>query len=200
MLEYVQLKYMSTNITHGLTPEEDIELQALFKKWAAAGGGAFSDATFTYLAYALPTPCIETVILRETNDVIEVLLIKRPDNDPVWPNCIHSPGGALRRADYKRDDVNPINGVFERVQRNELHNNFIDTPVFVGMRHYSTNRGPEVVHVYLAQISSDAQVPESQWVDVSKLNELPNFIKHQIVPINDAVNFYLKTRKSVHIM
>lgn len=178
-------------VTDGFTPEDDAEMQRLLRKWAKAGGGAFADATFTLLAYALPQPTIETVVLRRNTDGVEVLLIPRPQGDPIWNGMLHSPGQALRRMDYFRSDGIPVNGPFERVQKGELKCEFTSVPQFVGVAQYMTERGPEAMHCYLAQVPDDATLPsDAVWMDVKDLKDEPRFIQHQTVPVRMAEKFF----------
>lgn len=174
--------------TDGFEPGDDKKVVEILKKWQ---GGVISDALFTQLAWMLPQPTIETVILRENNAQIEVLLTRRPEDDPVWPGARHSPGQVLRHMDYKRPDNTPLNGPFERVQEHEIKTKFLHDPEFVGVAQYMTKRGPEAVHVFLAAIDPKATLPEGAiWHPVDQLEKLDNFMQHQIIPISLAAKHF----------
>ena len=180
---------MATLITDGFDQGDDEKVVSILKKWK---GGVLSDILFTKLAKILPQVCVETVILRKNNRKIEVLLVSRPDGDPVWPKMIHSPGGQIRAVDFHRKDKKVVNGVFERVQKNEIRTNFILEPVFVENIERTTKRGSEVAIVYFTQIEEDSGLSkEIIWCDVEKLENLPNMMKDQIEMIRNVAKFYL---------
>ena len=131
--------------TDGLTLEEDGELARLLSKW---NGGRISTPVFTELARMIPQPIVEVVLFRGNDNVLETLLIPRPADDIVWPGMLHTPGAAVRTSDFRREDKNPLNGVFERIQRGELNSDFAYTPVFADRLHRLGDRGPEVAEVY----------------------------------------------------
>jgi hypothetical protein len=179
---------MANTLTDGFSPGDDDQVVGILKKWQ---GGPLSDLLFTTLARMLPQPCVETVVLRRKNNSVQVLLVPRPPEDITWPGMLHSPGQALRAMDFQRPDEKPMYGPFERVQKNEIKADFIGEPEFVGVAQYSTRRGPEAVHVYLAQIAPDTALPENvQWCDVDKLPEMKDFIQHQLTPIRMAVEYF----------
>lgn len=182
------------NTTDGFDPEDDEKVISTLKKWK---GGVLSDELFTQLAYIIPQPTIETVVLRKKENAIEALLIPRPAHDSIWPGVLHSPGQALRKMDYLRTDNTPLNGPFERVQSLEIKAKFLHTPEFVGIAQYMTKRGPEAVHIFLASIAEDSALPENAiWKRVDDLPQLTNFMDHQIIPINMAKNFFLTKNKN----
>src|SRR3989344_6602364 len=135
--------------TEGLTLEEDRRLVELLNKW---NGGRISTPAFTEIARMSPQPIVEVVIFRMIEGRLETLLIPRPEDDVVWPGMYHTPGAALRAADFHREDQNPLNGPFERIQRGELGSNFAYTPIFAGRLHRLADRGPEVAEIYVAEL------------------------------------------------
>jgi hypothetical protein len=185
---------MTNTFTDGFSPGDDKRVVAILKKWR---GRALSDQLFNTLAGIFPQPTVETVILRHRDTEVEVLLIPRPEGDITWPGMLHSPGQTLRAMDYHRPDNTPINGPFERVQQYEIMTNFSRPPQFVGVAQYSTARGPEAVHIYLARIPEDARLPQlAGWYNIEELENLDNFIQHQIIPIRLAVDFFIKNNRS----
>lgn len=174
--------------TEGLTPEEDRELAALLGKWT---GGRISTPVFTEIARMSPQAIVEVVIFRMNDGVLETLLIPRPEDDIVWPGMYHTPGAALRTADFHRDDDNPLNGPFERIQRGELGSEFKESPKFAGRLHRLGGRGPEVAEVYIAELPEDVQTPEAHiWYPAADLPNNPKFIQHQLGHVQIAERVY----------
>ncbi|MBI2327624.1 hypothetical protein HYU92_04890 [Candidatus Curtissbacteria bacterium] len=164
--------------TEGLTPQEDQDLVALLSKWT---GGRISTPVFTELAGMIPQPIVEVVLFRKNGDTLETLLIPRPEDDIVWPGMYHTPGSALRAADYHREDHVPLNGAFERIQRDEFKAEFAHTPTFAGRLHRLGDRGPEVAEVYVAELPEGlATQPNHVWYAVEQLEQNPKFIQGQL--------------------
>ncbi len=176
--------------TDGFDPGDDEKVITILKKWK---GGTISDKLFTTLAWMLPQPTVEMVIIRERNNTLEVLLIPRPPDDLVWPGFLHIPGQVLRRMDYLRDDNTPMNGPFERIQKYEIQTSFSRPPEFVGVTQYMTKRGPEAVHIYLSAIAENASLPQGAiWIAIDDLPKIKKFISHQIIPIKMATDYFIK--------
>ncbi len=173
--------------TDGLTPEEDKQLAGLLSKWR---GGRISTPVFTQLAAVTPQAIVEVVLLREREKVLETLLIPRPDDDIVWPGMFHTPGVALRTSDYYREDQNPLNGVFERIQR-EINSEFVSPPTFAGRLHRLSERGPEVVDVYMAELPESTKIKPGQvWHPVEQLPTNRKFIQGQMGHVTIAAIAY----------
>lgn len=179
---------MPRQLTDGFSSGDDELAISILNKWT---GGPLSIGLFTVLAKITPQYCIETVVMRMHNSKIQCLLVTRDSADPVWPGMIHSPGSALRAADYDRRDKNPLMGPVERVQNNEIMLKFIGDPEFVGMDYYRTRRGPEVVHIFLAQVPENSVLQSNAaWYNVEDLGSLDNFLTHQVVPIGRAAQYF----------
>jgi hypothetical protein len=183
---------LMADITDGFDPGDDEIVVEKLKKWK---GGRISTPLFTALAGMLVIPVLETVILRKYKSNIQILLISRPPDDIVWKGMIHSPGGALRRMDYYRDDKLPNNGVFERIEKAEIKTKFVKTPKFIGLiiPERPSPRGPELAQIFLAEIKNDTVLPpEAGWYNVDDLPKMSNFIQHQLPAVNMAVNAFKK--------
>lgn len=175
--------------TDGLTQEEDLELATLLSKW---NGGRISTPVFTELARIIPQPIVEVVLFRRNGEMLETLLIPRPADDIVWPGMLHTPGAAIRTADFHREDQNPLNGVFERIEHGELNSDFAYTPVFVGRLYRLGARGSEVAEVYFSELLERLQRRDHVWCPVDKLAENPKFIQHQLGYVTTAAEQYKK--------
>ena len=173
--------------TDGLTLEEDGEVDKLLSKW---NGGRISTPVFTELAKMIPQPIVEVVLFRKNGAILETLLIPRPADDIVWPGMLHTPGAAIRTSDFHREDQNPLNGVFERIQHGELNSDFAYTPVFAGRIHRLGDRGPEVAEVYFTELPEGSYQQHHVWYPVDKLAENPKFIQHQLGHVMIAAGFY----------
>lgn len=179
--------------TDGLALEEDRELAKLLSKW---NGGRISTPVFTELARMIPHPIVEVVLFRKNGEVLETLLIPRPADDIVWPGMLHTPGAAIRTSDFYREDQNPLNGVFERIQAGELNSDFAYTPVFAGRLHRLGGRGPEVVEVYFTELPEESHQQHYVWYPVDKLAENPKFIQHQLGHVSIAAEQYINTKRA----
>lgn len=178
--------------TDGLTIEEDKQLTSLLAKW---GGGRISTSVFTELARVIPQPIVEVVLFRKNSGVLETLLIPRPKDDIVWPGMVHTPGTAIRASDYKREDKNPLEGAFERIQNGELQGGFETDPTFAGRLYRNGDRGAEVVEVYIAELPEDFKLLEGQeWYPVEKLANNSKFIQGQLGHVKLAAEQFRKIK------
>lgn len=164
--------------TDGLTREQDEQLVDIFSYWR---GGRISNRVFPSVARLTPQACVETVILRRKDNLLETLLIERPPSDTVWPGMLHNPGQALRLSDFKREDGDPVNGPFERIQKGELHAEFSRRPIFVGNDYRMTERGAEVAIVHIAELKlGTVDRDDYVWWPVDELAGNERFIQHQL--------------------
>ena len=177
--------------TEGLTLEEDRRLVELLNKW---NGGRISTPAFTEIARMSPQPIVEVVIFRMIEGRLETLLIPRPEDDVVWPGMYHTPGAALRAADFQRADQTPVNGAFERIQRGELSGEFADAPTFVGWLDRLGDRGPESARVFIAELPEGYDHPDHIWYSVDQLAQNPKFIQHQLPHVLMAAEQYVQMR------
>ena len=140
----------------------------------------------------IPQPIVEVVVFRKSGEILETLLIPRPADDIVWPGMLHTPGAAIRTSDFRREDQNPLNGVFDRIQRGELSSDFAYTPGFAGCLHRLGDRGPEVAEVYFTELPEGLGQQHHVWYPVDKLAENPKFIQHQLGHVTLAAEQYRK--------
>ncbi len=182
---------MHNETSSGLSKKEDLLLSSLLKKWQKNGEGIFSDLTYSYLAEIVPATAIETIIFRKRNNIIEVLLLKRDEHDPIWPGMLNCPGKLLRRSDFYRDDNDPLNGALERIQKDELGCRFLSRPKFVDIIFLKNRRGPVTILCYLAKIDENAKIPVgAKWVKYNKISVEKSFIDSETKPINSAYGAY----------
>lgn len=178
---------MGVKITDGFDPGDDEKVVSILNKWK---GGILSDQLFA--AVSKLTPQISTIIVlfRKNGDILETLLIKRPEDDPTWPGILNLPGKMFRGADFERKDGNPVNGPLERIQESELQTK-LDNIKFAGVAYQNTKRGPIVVIVHIAEISMDfAGKPGWVWRDVAKMSQFSDMIPTEMEAIEVAIKAF----------
>jgi len=132
------------------------------------------------------TPIIELVPFRlNSKGDIEILLKKRPKNDPDWPDMLHTPGTVLRATNI--DDG--IENALKRIATDELKIHKIPTPSLTGPPlFHRVNRGVELASIYYVDLSN-VKV-EGDWHEV---NNLPDrIVSTQIEFINIALEKFKK--------
>jgi len=189
---------MGTLITDGFDPGDDERAVSILKKWK---GGVLSDQLFTTISKMGPQVGVITILFRKNDKILEVLLLPRPKDDPLWPGMLNLPGKMLRSADFKREDGNPVNGPFERIETNEVKAKFASEPVFAGLAFQSTDRGPILALVYIAELAGNQDSQKDYvWADANKLEDIKNLIKTEIIAVNVALKSYLASLHSQHIL
>jgi len=186
---------MSVKITDGFAPGDDEKVISILSKWT---GGYLSDRLFIKLAGITPQAGIVVIIFRQNQKgEIEVLLVPRPDNDPLWPEMLNLPGKMFRAADYNRKDDLPVNGPLERIQKDELKIKFSKEPEFVGVSLHKDDRGPLVVLVYLSEVDNNLELPKGRmWCSINNLEKVNNLVQTELIPINIALNYYQNKLKT----
>lgn len=190
MLHYRMRKLY--HATSGFDEGDDEKAIEILKKW---DGNIISDALFTELARFSPLSVIELVVLREHEGNLQTLLVERPENDPVWPNMIHTPGTVLRLSDFKRaretEPLDPLKHAFARICNGELSQH-VENIDFVGNLYRMGERGAENVQVYIGQLPDDAELEHDQiWYDVATLAENERFIQSQIDHVKMCEEFWV---------
>lgn len=146
---------------------------------------------------------IETVFLRERKGQLEVLLLKRSDNDLYYPGMWHSPGSILRGDDDPERaritgnsfEILKLKGFlinywkpFLRILDGELGVWFAQSPKFVGTMLYATPRGLEHGVVFLCEC--DREPKKGTWYSLDRLPE--NMVAHHHELIRTAVDAFLE--------
>jgi len=179
---------MSIKVTDGFTSGDDEKVVSILDKW---NGGPLSDELFTRVSKMNVLVSAICVIFRKNGENTEVLLLPRPNDDPTWPGLLNLPGKMFRPIDFERDDKNPINGPFERIQKDELNTKFKGSPKFSGIVFQDTKRGPIVALIYNAWVSKDSESnTDWNWIDVSKLKDLKNLLDTEMSAIEKALESY----------
>lgn len=112
--------------------------------------GLWPKELFYAVAERVVMPIVEIVPLRRVDNSTEVLLLKRPDDDPNWPGQLHTPGTVLRTTDL---DGGGMQSAFDRIAQDELHMSLPTEPQLVGYDFHPVDRGPEMATVFSLDLS-----------------------------------------------
>lgn len=124
---------------------------------------------------------IEIVPLQYINGRVEVLLLERHADDPIWSGQLHSPGTVVRPTDSSLTD-----DAFRRIVHDELKGTQLSKPQFVESLFRDTERGKENVQVFWAEILETPRTGSLYAID-----DLPsNFILSQEGFIRDAAKSF----------
>jgi len=160
-----------------LSKQETLTLVSLLGKCKSGQLGA---EVFTAIARLTVSCAIEVVPLRSREGKVEVLLIERPKNDPLWANMVHTPGTVLRTMD------NSLNDGFERIFKSELGVKRFNQPNFMGISFGHGARGASVGIEHWIELNSEPVV--GRFYDV---NFLPhNFINEQRELLTRAIKAF----------
>ena len=158
-----------------MTKEETNKLVELLKQIEP---GFLNFDVFVQIARLVVLSIIEFVPLRIKGDKIEVLLLSRGGDDPIWPNELHVPGTVIRPT----DNENKIYMAFDRIINDELGGTKMSEPYFVGSILHKSKRGSEHAQVYWVEVLEKPKVGKFYPVD-----ELPdNLIESQTKFIKQA--------------
>ncbi|MDB5166507.1 MAG: hypothetical protein JWM37_579 [Candidatus Saccharibacteria bacterium] len=124
---------------------------------------------------------VEMVPLRMRNGRVEVLLTRRPADDPNWPDMLHVPGTILRPS----DEENNYHSAFDRIFQDELPGiTVISRPQFLETRFHQVQRGRESALIHYVEVAGTT--PEAEYYPVALLP--PEIIDHQVSFIKSAAD------------
>jgi len=166
-----------------LSSEEEKQLVSLLKRLEP---GFLAYDIFVQIARLVTLPILEFVPLREVNGKVEVLLLHRGEDDPVWPGMEHTPGTVVRATDTEKD----IYLAFERILNDELQSTAVSNPHFVGSVLHKSRRGTEHAQVYWVEVVDEPKVGKFY-----PANDLPkNIVESQPRFIRAAVKSFLNAK------
>jgi len=136
---------------------------------------------FHQVARLVALPIVEVVPLRRTAaGQVEVLLLERPADDPVWPSMLHTPGTVVRATDTPGSFDDPL----QRILQSELAGTPTGKPVFVQSLLHHQARGAEVSQIFWVEVMGEPTVGQFYPADA-----LPATVVQTQVPfILDAVD------------
>lgn len=147
---------------------------------------------FEEIARLTVMPIIEFVPLTIIENEVNVLLIRRDKDDPLWPNLLHTPGTVLRTTDYEENPKNRKQWApFQRIIIDELKSASVGLPYYVGSIFHKSKRGIEQAQVYWLEVVSNPNVGE--FYNVTQLPKC--LIESQYIFIQEAVKHYYRYKK-----
>ncbi len=150
-------------------------------------GKSLNRILFTEIARLVTSPIIEFVPLKIIDNKINVLLIPRDADDPLWPSMLHTPGTAVRPLD------NNIEEPFKRLLNGELGDVDLSSLNYAGMQLHHTDRGNELAHIFYGEVDG---VSSGTYYPVDALPN--NIIASQLSMIKAVVGEYA-TSKNIPI-
>jgi hypothetical protein len=139
---------------------------------------------FEQIARLVALPIIEFIPLRMRDGEVEVLLIARPEDDPLWPGLLHTPGTVIRATDLHDGQDNwPA---FKRIVDDELQHTEIGNPHYVGSIFHQSKRGAEQAQLYWVEVRGEPHV--GTFYPADKLPD--DLIESQKTFINEAVRHF----------
>ncbi len=138
---------------------------------------------FVQIARLVALPIIEFVPLRiNGTGKVEILLLHRGKDDPIWPDAWHVPGTVIRAT----DNEGKIYMAFDRILKDELGGTETGDPYYVGSILHKSKRGTEQAQVFWVEILGEPN--EGKFYSADKL---PNsLIKSQISFISKAIDSF----------
>ncbi|MDZ7786337.1 MAG: hypothetical protein U5L95_04425 [Candidatus Saccharibacteria bacterium] len=164
---------------------EENELVDLLKR---LNPGFLPYPIFEQIARLTALSIIEFVPLRiNKSQNIEVLLLDREGDDPIWPNKVHTPGTVIRPGDNEGNQY----VAFERIVKDELKDTKISEPHFVGSLLHKSKRGTEHAQIYWVEVLGEPK--NGSFFEANKLPE--TLISSQRKFINQAVKSFRDNRR-----
>lgn len=109
---------------------------------------------FLEIARLAALSIIEFVPLRIKDGRIEVLLLARNSNDPIWPGELHTPGTVIRSTDAEEKMFE----AFDRILKDELGGTKASEPHYVGSMLHKSKRGTEQAQIYWIEVLEEPKV------------------------------------------
>jgi hypothetical protein len=106
---------------------------------------------FEQIARLVALPILEVIPLRLLNGKVEVLLIERPADDPLWPRALHTPGTVIRATDISIKEQKQWEP-FRRIIEEELKATNVGPPQYVGIQLHESKRGIEQAQLYWVEV------------------------------------------------
>ena len=120
----------------------------------------------------------ELLVTKTTDRGEEIFLIKRPANDPVWPNMWHFPGTVLRFHDEKEV-------AFTRLAEELGFKKLPETPKLLDTLIEGNQRGRHLHVFYRLEVSTDQEFFTGQFFPLNNLP--PEAIAYQVVQIQKLI-------------
>ena len=163
-----------------ITREEEVEAARILAKLEP---GFLPFDIFQQVARLVVFSIVEVVPLRvSATGQIEVLLLDREADDPIFPGQVHTSGCVVRPT----DTPGSFETAFQRILHDELGDIRTSEPVYVTQLLHHSGRGMESSHIYWVEVRGEPAVGTFYPVD-----DLPaNFMKQQLDFLHQAVASY----------
>lgn len=145
--------------------------------------GELPPETFLEIARLVVMPIVEVVPLRLHEGVVQVLLLPRPPDDPVWGGQVHTPGTVIRPSDHSVADA------LDRLIARELEGVETSAPVFVEHQLHRQKRGMELALVYWVEVRGEPG--EGSFHELVRMP--PNLVTTQLDFIHPACQHFLSS-------
>ncbi|MBP9699914.1 hypothetical protein KBD71_01375 [Candidatus Woesebacteria bacterium] len=139
--------------------------------------GFFPFELFQSITRLTVSPILELIPLRTINGKVEVLMLKRPLDDPHWPGMLHTPGTYIRTTDTEIT----LQSAFDRLVRGELELQIDVQTFFVQTIFHQVNRGMELGLVYGMDLSGINNFPKGEWFPVDDLPDTSVKTQHEMI-------------------
>lgn len=147
-----------------MTDTEIAQLHTLLQKCTPGDLPALIFADICRLAFSC---AVEFVPLRLHAGRIEVLLLARPNDDPMWPGMLHTPGTVLRPGDTSFDEA------FGRLLHSELVVSGDYTITATGTHFISGTRGDSILFEHVLELQTPPAHGEYYPCDALPNNFIP---------------------------
>jgi ADP-ribose pyrophosphatase YjhB (NUDIX family) len=142
--------------------------------------GYIPEPIFLEIARISASAILEIVPLRKVSDKVEVLLTKRPDEDPNWPGMLHTPGTVIRSNDT-------LDSAYERILEKEILITIKPKLHFVESILHQVTRGNELAAVYYIDLTN-IEIPTGEYFSSDSLPD--SIVDTQIEFIKNAVRAF----------
>jgi hypothetical protein len=120
---------------------------------------------FIEVARLVALPILEIIPLRLNGDVIEVLVLERPENDMHFAGMLHTPGTVIRATDVHGGANVKTWAPLSRIIDEELMGTKLGPLHYVGSILHKNQRGAEQAQLYWTEIVGDPKVGKFWPVD-----------------------------------
>jgi hypothetical protein len=146
-----------------MTKQDSTQIVQLLSRYEP---GFLPYPVFEQIARLVALPILEFIPLRIHEGKVQVLLISRGPNDPLWPNALHTPGTVIRADDlYVKDKA--AWPAYDRIVNDELGGVSTSVPHYVGSLLHESKRGVEQAQLYWVEL--DTKPASGQYFDVEDL-------------------------------
>jgi hypothetical protein len=168
------------------------DTQQLVQLLAQLEPGFLPYDVFVQIARLVVLSIIEFVPLKLNDDgEVEVLLLERQQDDPIWPGELHTPGTVIRPTDTQAKMFQ----AFDRILKEELQGIKISKPHYVGSNLHKSKRGMEQAQIYWIEVQGPLKI--GKFYEAANLPK--NVMGSQLAFIHHAVETYKKFKQPSQI-